>query len=160
MTVRDQVTINDALEAFLVEQRGRLAAKTLRRYEDVVWLLRECLDRYGHSSLSADERRRWEKTFEGGEEDAFCRLFGSEKIPAHIDEFLDWFMVRKVMAGQDLLKASGDRSRASWCAGSQGTDTSTRTWPRMRLSVRGRLRVTCRWPIALQPCCTRWWTAP
>jgi len=89
------------------EQRGRLAAKTLRRYEDVVWLLRECLDRYGHSSLSADERRRWEKTFEGGEEDAFCRLFGPEKIPAHIDEFLDWFMVRKVMAGQDLLKASG-----------------------------------------------------
>jgi hypothetical protein len=61
----------------------------------------------GHSSLSADERRRWEKTFEGGEEDAFCRLFGPEKIPAHIDEFLDWFMVRKVMAGQDLLKASG-----------------------------------------------------
>ena len=107
MAVRDQVTINDALEAFLAEQRGRLAAKTLRRYEDVVWLLRECLDRYGHSSLSADERRRWEKTFEGGEEDAFCRLFGPEKIPAHIDEFLDWFMVRKVMAGQDLLKASG-----------------------------------------------------
>ncbi len=58
MAVRDQVTINDALEAFLVEQRGRLAAKTLRRYEDVVWLLRECLDRYGHSSLSADEACR------------------------------------------------------------------------------------------------------
>jgi hypothetical protein len=102
----DQITINDALEAFLAEQRGRLAAKTLRRYEDVVWLLRECLDGYGHSSLSADERRRWEKTFEGGE-DAFCRLFGPEKIPAHIDEFLDWFMVRKVMASQELLKASG-----------------------------------------------------
>ena len=107
MTVREQVTINDALEAFLAEERGRLAAKTLRRYEDVVWLLRECLDRWGHGSLSADERRRWEKTFEGGEEDAFCRLFGPEKIPAHVDEFLDWFMVRKVMAGQDLLKASG-----------------------------------------------------
>jgi hypothetical protein len=69
--------------------------------------LRECLDGYGHSSLSADERRRWEKTFEGGEEDAFCRLFGPEKIPAHIDGFLDWFMVRKVMASQELLKASG-----------------------------------------------------
>ena len=70
-------------------------------------VLRPTTNRYGHSSLSADERRRWEKTFEGGEEDAFCRLFGPEKIPAHIDEFLDWFMVRKVMAGQDLLKASG-----------------------------------------------------
>jgi hypothetical protein len=107
MATRDQVTINDTLEAFLAEQRGHLAAKTLRRYQDVIWLLRECLDRYGHSSLSADERRRWERAFEGGEEDAFCRLFGPEKIPAHIDEFLDWFMVRKVMAGQDLLKASG-----------------------------------------------------
>jgi hypothetical protein len=153
MAVRDQVTINDALEAFLAEQRGRLAAKTLRRYEDVVWLLRECLDRYGHGSLSAGERRRWEKTFEGGEEDAFCRLFGPEKIPAHVDEFLDWFMVCKVMAGQDLLKASGTVTDklVRWLAGHGYIDG---TWPSMRLNVRGRLRVTCRWPIALQPCCT------
>lgn len=47
MATRDQVTINDALEAFLAEQGGCLAAKTLRRYQDVIWLLRECLDRYG-----------------------------------------------------------------------------------------------------------------
>jgi hypothetical protein len=49
MAVRDQVTINDALEAFLAEQRGRLAAKTLRRYEDVVWLACESRPDEGRS---------------------------------------------------------------------------------------------------------------
>jgi hypothetical protein len=53
MAVRDQVTINDALEAFLVEQRGRLAAKTLRRYEDVVWLLRECRGSWHNRALTS-----------------------------------------------------------------------------------------------------------
>ena len=41
------------------------------------------------------------------EEYAFCQLFGPEKIPEHLGEFLGYFMVRKVIAGQELLRASG-----------------------------------------------------
>lgn len=39
--------------------------------------------------------------------DAFANLFGPDKIPGQLGEFLGWYMVRKVMAGQELLKAAG-----------------------------------------------------
>jgi len=70
-------------------------------------LLHDCPEGYAHQRLGEDERRRWEAEFEAREEGAFCRLFGPEKIPANLDEFLDYFMVRKVIAGQELLNASG-----------------------------------------------------
>ena len=38
---------------------------------------------------------------------AFCHLFGPEKILEHLGEFLGYFVVRKVIAGQELLRASG-----------------------------------------------------
>lgn len=107
MVAGDQLTIEQALREFLAEQRALLSPRTFRRCEDVVWLMRECLERYGHSSLDADERRRWEKAVEAGEERAFCRLFGPERILEHLGGFLDWFMVRKVLAGPGLLRASG-----------------------------------------------------
>jgi hypothetical protein len=72
-----------------------------------VELLRHCLDGYAYQSLDNEERRQWEAEFEAREEGAFCRLFGPEKITENLGEFLDYFMVRKVLAGQDLLKASG-----------------------------------------------------
>lgn len=100
-------TIDEALDRFLADERARLSDKTFRRYQDVVELLRHSLDGYAHSSLDENERRRWEAEFEAREEGAFCRLFGPEKIPGHLGEFLGYFMVRKVFAGQELLKASG-----------------------------------------------------
>jgi hypothetical protein len=101
------MTIDEVLPQFLAEQRDRLAPRSFRRYEEVVELLRHCLDGYAYQSLDEDERRRWEEEFETNEEGAFCRLFGPEKIQENLGEFLDYFMVRKVIAGQELLKASG-----------------------------------------------------
>lgn len=83
-----------------------MSARTFANYEDVVRLLRSSLDNYGPNSLDRDERRRWERAFESDDE-AFCHLFGPEKIPEHLGEFLGYFMVRKVFASQELLKASG-----------------------------------------------------
>ena len=107
MAPRDHATIDDVLGEFLAEQRERLSARTFRNYDEVVELLRHSLDGYAYNSLDDDERRRWEQAFESGDEGAFCRLFGPEKIPEHLGEFLGYFMVRKVIAGQELLKASG-----------------------------------------------------
>src|SRR6266567_6840381 len=104
---RNQATIDEVLEDFLVEQRQRLSARTFRNYEEVVDLLRHSLESYAYQSLDATERTRWEAEFEANEEGAFCRLFGPEKIPENLGEFLDYFMVSKVIAGQELLKASG-----------------------------------------------------
>jgi len=100
-------TIDQILDAFLREQRSRLADRTYRNYEDVIRLLRHSLDAYGYSSLSKADAKRWQQAFDAGDEEAFCHLFGPEEIPSHLGEFLGYFMVRKVMAGQELLKAAG-----------------------------------------------------
>ncbi|MCA1699398.1 MAG: hypothetical protein LC790_11085, partial [Actinobacteria bacterium] len=71
-------TIDETLSAFLAEQRERLSARTFRNYADVIQLLGHSLDGYAHSSLDADELRRFEQAFDGGDEHAFCRLFGPE----------------------------------------------------------------------------------
>ncbi len=103
----DQPTIDQALDDFLEAQRVRLAATTYRRYSDVVSLLRDALNNYSYQALSDAERKRWEAAFEAGDEAAFCKLFGPEKIVAELGGFLDWFMVRKVIASDDLLRAAG-----------------------------------------------------
>ena len=107
MTKLEQVTIDDALERFLADQRARLSERTYHRYEEVIRLLRHSLDDYAYSSLSTAEQARWQKAYDEGDEQAYRHLFGPERIVEHLGSFLDWFMVRKVMAGQELLKASG-----------------------------------------------------
>ncbi|MGH3994006.1 MAG: hypothetical protein ACRDSN_16295, partial [Pseudonocardiaceae bacterium] len=111
MSRRSEANIDQLLEAFLDERREALSERTFRNYAQVVELLRHSLNGYGHSSLDRDERRRFEAAYEAGDEQAFCHLFGPEKIPEHLGEFLGYFMVRKVMAGQELLRASGTVTR-------------------------------------------------
>ncbi len=109
-------TINEALEEFLAVERKRLSARTFGNYEEVVFLLRSSLNSYAYDSLEGPEQERWRKAFDDGDEEAFCHLFGPDKIPEHLGEFLDYFMVRKVMAGEELLRASGTVTRklAAW----------------------------------------------
>lgn len=101
------VTIDQALDAFLATQRARLSETTYRRYADVVELLRDSLNNHGYQALSQPEHRLWQEAYDAGEEGAFCALFGPDKIAAELGSFLGWFMVRKVMAGEDLLRAAG-----------------------------------------------------
>lgn len=118
MRVPTAITIDVALDEFLVEQRARLAESTYSRYADVVGLLRDCLNRYAYQSLSDSERRRWKKAFDAGDEEAFCALFGPDRIVGELGSFLDWFMVRKAMAGDDFLRAAGTVTKklARWLA--------------------------------------------
>ena len=79
-------------------------------------MLRSSLNGYAYESLDGLERKRWERAFDAGDEEAFCKLFGPEKIVDHLGEFLGYFMVRKVMAGEGLLRASGTVTKklAAW----------------------------------------------
>lgn len=105
--VSTQPTIDEALTRFLDEQQKRLAPRTFRNYEDVIGLLRDCLSGYGPNILSGDDHHRWQQAYDGGDEDAFCTQLSAGYIVDMLDEFLGYFMVRKVMAGQELLRASG-----------------------------------------------------
>jgi hypothetical protein len=111
-------SIEDVLSEFLAAQEQRLAARTFANYCSVVDLLRHCLNGYAHQYLDDDERRRYEQVLDSGDEDAFVHLFGPEKIVAGLGEFLDYFMVRKVMAGEELLRAAGTVTKklAKWMA--------------------------------------------
>jgi hypothetical protein len=105
--VQDKVTIDQALDAFLDDQRQRLSARTMGNYDEVVGLLRHCLNGYGPNALEQSDHKRWEQAFQAGDEDAFCHLFGAEQILENLSEFLGYFMVHKVMASQELLRAAG-----------------------------------------------------
>jgi hypothetical protein len=74
------------------------------------------LNGYGHEELSDAEAERFEQAFEGGDEEAFCHLFGADKIVDQIPHFLYWFMLRKVMARESDLRAAATTSRklVSW----------------------------------------------
>jgi hypothetical protein len=110
--------IDSVFEQFLAEQREHLAPRTMARYEEVIELLQDSLNGYAYQSLSGLEKKRWEKAFNDGDEEAFCKLFGPDKIIENYGEFLGYFMIRKVMAGQELLKASGTVTKklAKWLA--------------------------------------------
>ena len=150
---RAHVTIDAVLGEFLAEQRERLSTRTFRNYDDVVELLRHSLDGYAYSSLDDDERERWEQAFESGDEGAYCRLFGPQKIPEHLAEFLGHFMVRKVMAGQALLKASGTVTGklVTWLAAHGYIDSDSVDHATRRAKDAAR---DPRSPIASADCCT------
>ncbi|GBE36959.1 hypothetical protein BMS3Bbin07_01114 [bacterium BMS3Bbin07] len=106
---RAEKNIEAVLDEFLAEQRKRLKPRTVLRYEDVIELLKDHLNGYGHTGLSKVEAVFFDRycNAEGSEHREFCRIFGPEKIIENMGDFLGYFMVRKVMAGADFKRSSG-----------------------------------------------------
>ena len=111
-------TIAVVLAQFLDEQEQRLAPKTVAQYRDVVELLQHYLNGYAYLALDALDAKRFERLQHatGDAQREFCQIFGPEHILPNVGEFLGYFMVRKVMAGQELLRASGTVTKklAAW----------------------------------------------
>lgn len=112
--------IGRVLEEFLEEQCTGLAPRTLAKYETVLDLLRTHLNGYAYESLSAPEAALFDRHYnaEGEEHREFCDLFGPEKIVENLGGFLGFFMIRKVLAGEDLLRAAGTVTKklSKWLA--------------------------------------------
>jgi len=102
-------TIEAVLDEFLKEQQERLKPSTMRKYEDIIDLFQSCLNGYGHQYLDEQEDALFDRLYnaEGDDHREFCQLFGPEKIPDNVDEFLTYFMIRKVMCGKELMQAAG-----------------------------------------------------
>src|SRR5690606_38714939 len=56
---------------------------------------------------AGEERRRWEEAYDAGDQTAFCRLFGPDRLLDHLGEFFGYFMVRKVMVDRAFLHSTG-----------------------------------------------------
>ncbi|MBA7533906.1 hypothetical protein ES705_26152 [subsurface metagenome] len=97
------------LDEFLEEQQERLKPSTLRKYESVISLFQSCLNNYAHQYLDKQEDALFDRLYnaKGDEHREFCQMFGPEKIPSGVHEFLSYFMIRKVMCGKELMQAAG-----------------------------------------------------
>ena len=113
-------TIEQVFDEFLGDQRRRLRPRTLSKYEDVLGLLRDQLNGYAYQSLSTAEAALFDRYYNapGDKHLEFCQLFGPDKIVANLGGFLGYFMIRKVVAGQDLKRAAGTVTKklSTWLA--------------------------------------------
>lgn len=111
-------TVAEVLAQFLTDQRERLAPKTFAQYEHVVELLRQSLDGYAYQALDEPDAKLFDRLYneEGNEHREFCEIFGPAHILPNVGPFLNYFMVRKVIAGKDLLHAAGTVTKrlATW----------------------------------------------
>lgn len=113
-------TIAQLLEQFLHAQRGRLKPRTLKRYEEVLALFTSYLDGYAYQGLSETDAALLERSSNSKAEGSrtFCELFGADHLLENLDGFLGYFLVRKVIAGEELLRASGTVTKrlSKWLA--------------------------------------------
>jgi hypothetical protein len=111
-------TIAEVLKRFLEDQRERLAAKTFANYKYVIELLQHSLDGYAYQSLDKADAQLFDRLYKakGVEHREFCQVFGPEHILPNLGEFLGYFMVRKVIAGKETLRAAGTVTKklAKW----------------------------------------------
>lgn len=101
--------IEEVLDRFLEDCRKQLKPATMRKYDDIIELLKRSIDGYAYQYLDKNESKLWERLYnaEGDAHREFCQIFSPEKIPGNVGEFLGYFMPRKVMCGKELLKAAG-----------------------------------------------------
>ena len=94
-------TIAQLFEEFLADQQARLSPKTYAKYEGIIHLYRSYLESYwpGHSGKEYDAITKAKGTY--------CGTFGAEDIASGSSEFLGDFMPRKVIAGNETMKAAG-----------------------------------------------------
>jgi hypothetical protein len=102
--------IDQLFEEFLSDQKARLRPKTHRRYKDIIDLYRSYLESYWPNH-SQEEYNAITDT-----DGTYCGTFGTEDIASGFAAFLDDFMPRKVIAGDETMKAAGTviKKLAKW----------------------------------------------
>jgi len=102
-------TIDEVLAEFLAEQEPRLAARTFRKYENAVSLLKSYMEGYfpGHDGEYA------EVSAAGG---TYCGTYGPEDVAGAFYMFNSYFMPRKALCGQETIDAAATMTRklARW----------------------------------------------
>jgi len=101
--------IEEVLNSFLEDRRKRLKPATMRKYEDIIDLFQDSMDGYAYQYLDKREAALFDNLYnaQGDAHREFCQIFGPEKIPVNVGEFLRYFMPHKVICGKELLKAAG-----------------------------------------------------
>ena len=81
--------------------------RTYGGYEDAIYFFEQCLNGYAHQYLNEKDSKLFDKLYNEKNKE-FCVIFGPDKIgSSEIGEFLDYFMIRKVMGSKGLMKTVG-----------------------------------------------------
>ena len=94
------MVIKDVFEQFLAEQQAQLAPKTYREYASVMDLFAHQVDGYGWNNIPHGT-----KAYEAAKKNdsSFIELYDHTQIERNVREFLDYFVPRKVMAGNEFI---------------------------------------------------------
>jgi UDP-glucose 4-epimerase len=92
--------IKEVFGQFLSEQKSKLAPKTYRDYASVIDLFASQLDGYAWNNLD-DANKAYNKAQKQGK--SFIDLYDHKHIEGNVGEFLDYFVPRKVIAGDDFI---------------------------------------------------------
>jgi hypothetical protein len=124
--------ITQVFAEFLAEEKARLSHKTYLKYASVIDLFRLYLENYWPGHDQAEYARI---TAAGGN---YCGTFGPEEIPGGFAEFLGYFMPRKVMAGNETMRAAGTVTKklAKWLASKGYAAVTEDAWELVRGSAR------------------------
>jgi hypothetical protein len=98
-THRPRRSIDTLMEAYLAQLAG--GRRRAREVGQSLELLRHGLDGYGYQHLSRADREHWSAAFNDGDETCFSRMFGAREVARYLDEFLGYFLIRKVLMSED-----------------------------------------------------------
>jgi hypothetical protein len=92
--------IKEVFGQFLSEQKSKLAPKTYRDYESVIDLFENQLDGYAWNGIDDGEKAYDEAK---KQKKSFIDLYDHTHIEDNVGEFLDYFVPRKVMSGDEFI---------------------------------------------------------
>jgi hypothetical protein len=89
-------TISHTLREYI----DHLPDKRRKAVRKILDLFESSMNNYAYQSLSKKEAQYFDEEYDKGRQ--FCTLFGPEKIPENVGEFLGYFLSRKVMGAITL----------------------------------------------------------
>jgi len=99
--------LKDIFGKFLEEQKERLAKRTFNKYSDVMDLFEKYLDGYAYQYLNEEEIESY-KQQKFNEDTDFCEIYSIDKIKGYLlDDFMTYFMIKKVWGSKELMKNTG-----------------------------------------------------
>jgi hypothetical protein len=98
--------ITNIVEDFLEDQHIRLK-NGCERYLEVMGLFQDYLNYHTYQLFDDEEMSNLDQKFIEGKKE-FCDTFGPDELdPVYFEEFMDYYLIRIVVASKSLIKASG-----------------------------------------------------
>jgi len=98
VTFRVEPTIAQVLRKHLEQ----VSEKQRKNAAAILDLFEASMNSYAYQSLPKNEAKYFDNQFNNHDKQ-FCELFGPEKIPENVGEFLNYFLVRKVAAPKSMI---------------------------------------------------------